>query len=965
LYTDSGGRPGTLLAQTGKIAPTAGAWNKIPLTATGVTQGHSYWLAVLGKDGSLTYRDRASGPCTSVTAAQTAVVLPSTWMNGQTSGNCPISAYAAGTVSTAPSPPSNTSLPTLSGTAMNGDPLTTSAGTWSGSPTSYSYSWKDCDASGANCAAIAGATSSSYTLSSNDVGQTVRSVVTATNTAGSTSASSAQTTAVGSAAVAPPANSALPTISGTAQQGQKLSATPGTWSNSPSSYTYQWQDCLQSGCSNISGAGASTYTPQSSDVGETIDVIVTATNGGGTASATSPQTQSVTAQPATTFSGPTFLGNSFTLAGNGVDSVPPGAMAITVTPDGYPMVGAGWEEYSHDARLFNPSTGALLGPYTTTRPHNGVWGVASDSSYLYYASGDGMVFRSSLATWENPANVTWGDPGTTTGVNPLQVDAGGYQLMGLAQCDNELFVSDPNGPLGGGGQISPNTTLIKVIPTNLSGVTNSWSVPRARTIACDREGNIWVLQQGVSGGAGPDVERFTPAGTLLAKFSLPGYATGLAADPTQDRLLVPDNGPDQNFKWFDYTGAQIGQIGVTGGYLQGGDPGVIGPNRFVGPRGAAIAPNGAVFTAESLEPGIGQLAWTDGGPGAIYTEFNPNGSVAWRDNAVVFAGTGQPTPDGSHFFTRYFEFTRDASGNYQPYAYTVDPFANPTDPRATDSYSNSIYLRQMDGHTYLFEDENPGYVYEQQPGSEIFKVVVEFNNNSDIITNGTDVNVSSQPTLINNNGEWDYWMSSTGDLWTTGGFQIWEYPLQGFAADGTPQYDFAHVKAYSVPSQISQSARGIEVIGSNVYISGFSASDPNPNSDWDGWKSSGRHLLKFSSLPTSAGWPAPAWEHDFSYGVGSGSGDPSTTGYPTGFAADGPYVAVSWFYNPSNNDGELLTLQDSDGTLAQTYSPAAPAYGQVGHLDMKQSITAGNGWIWAEDDWQDKIYGVCPSGSCT
>jgi len=668
------------------------------------------------------------------------------------------------------------------------------------------------------------------------------------------------------------------------------------------------------------------------------------------------------------FRGPTFLGNSFTLAGNGVDSVPPGALELGVTPNGYAIVGAPWEEYDHDARLFNPTTGALLGPQTATRPHNGVWGVAADRSYVYYASGDGMVFRSSLATWENPANVTTDDDGSETGVGPLQVDPGGHQLMGLAECDDKLFVSDPNGTLGDHGEVSPNTTLVKVIPTSLSGVTASWSVPRARTIACDREGDIWVLQQGVSGGARPDVERFTPTGTLLTKFSLPGYPTGLAADPRHDRLLVPDNGRDQDFKWFNYSGTQIGLIGVTGGYLQGSDPGLVGPNRFVGPRAVAIARNGAVFTAESTEPGIGQLAWTDGGPGAIYTKFRANRTVAWRDYAIVGAGTGQPTPDGARFFSGYWEFKRDARGNYRPYAYTVDPFSHPRDPRGDGTYGDSIYLRQMDGHTYLFENENPAVIYEQQPNSQIFKPVVEFSGNTDIITDGNDVKVSSNPSLINNNGPQDFWMTNTGDVWTTGGFQIWRYRLRGFNREGVPRFDFHHVNVYHFPSQLSQEVMRIEVLGNDVYLFGFAGSDPNAADDWGGWLSSGRHLLKFTSLPTSSGWPAPAWEHNFSYGSGSsplGPTSPAAAGFPTGFAVDGPYVAVAWWKDPNTGQGEIFALNDSDGTLVHTYSPPVRSYGQVGELDMKESITAGNGWIWAEDDWQDKIYAICPSGSCT
>jgi hypothetical protein len=93
--------------------------------------------------------------------------------------------------------PSNTALPVVSGFAQVGQVLSTSNGSWSGTtPMSYAYQWQDCDSSGASCAAIAGATSGSYTLASSDQGHTIRAKVTATNSAGSSSVTSAQTASV-------------------------------------------------------------------------------------------------------------------------------------------------------------------------------------------------------------------------------------------------------------------------------------------------------------------------------------------------------------------------------------------------------------------------------------------------------------------------------------------------------------------------------------------------------------------------------------------------------------------------------------------------------------------------------------------------------------------------------------------------------------------------------------------------
>ena len=99
--------------------------------------------------------------------------------------------------STTPTPPVNTSPPIISGTPQDGQTLTASTGSWSGTqPITYGFQWQRCDSGGANCVVIAGATGPTYLATSVDVGRTLRVVVTATNSAGSAGATSAATTVV-------------------------------------------------------------------------------------------------------------------------------------------------------------------------------------------------------------------------------------------------------------------------------------------------------------------------------------------------------------------------------------------------------------------------------------------------------------------------------------------------------------------------------------------------------------------------------------------------------------------------------------------------------------------------------------------------------------------------------------------------------------------------------------------------
>jgi hypothetical protein len=93
----------------------------------------------------------------------------------------------------------------------------------------------------------------------------------------------------------PPVNTAPPAILGSAQQGQALTASPGSWSGAqPIGYAYQWQRCDTNGanCANV-GTADSSYTLTSADVGSTIVVAVTASNSAGTATASSAATTAV------------------------------------------------------------------------------------------------------------------------------------------------------------------------------------------------------------------------------------------------------------------------------------------------------------------------------------------------------------------------------------------------------------------------------------------------------------------------------------------------------------------------------------------------------------------------------------------------------------------------------------------------------------------------------------------------
>ena len=89
--------------------------------------------------------------------------------------------------------------------------------------------------------------------------------------------------------VTKPVNTALPTITGTAAVGSRVTATRGTWTQKPTTYTYGWSRCDSDGaCAGIVGATAKSYVVTTADVGHTLRVTVTAHNSAGSTAITSP-----------------------------------------------------------------------------------------------------------------------------------------------------------------------------------------------------------------------------------------------------------------------------------------------------------------------------------------------------------------------------------------------------------------------------------------------------------------------------------------------------------------------------------------------------------------------------------------------------------------------------------------------------------------------------------------------------
>lgn len=126
------------------------------------------------------------------------------------------------------------------------------------------------------------------------------------------------------AAAVRPQNTVAPSISGTARQGEMLTADPGTWTGTqPITFSYQWRRCDSNGasCANIVGATGRQYTLTSADVANTLRIRVAARNSAGSRAVVSAPSSVIAAKPATTVvldSNRTLVvyGGSVTLSGS-------------------------------------------------------------------------------------------------------------------------------------------------------------------------------------------------------------------------------------------------------------------------------------------------------------------------------------------------------------------------------------------------------------------------------------------------------------------------------------------------------------------------------------------------------------------------------------------------------------------------------------------------------------------------
>lgn len=291
--TDSSGTTSAYAALAGIVAPAKAALvataqpglTGSPVVGQALQVGAAAWRGSSATPTVAWRRCNANGRvCVTVAGATS----PSYTVTAADAGHVLVAAVTSstrtvlslGVVARAAPGPVSTAKPSVAGTLQQGKQLTANAGAWTGTGSiAYAYQWYRCDANGAHCSSIHGATRPTYTQVAADVAHTLGLTVKATDTTGTTPAYAPL-----AGVVAPPAAlapTAQPSIGGTPAVGQQLKVTGGTFTQTPGSATYAWLRCNANGrvCTPIANATADVYTVVADDAGHALVALVTASAG--------------------------------------------------------------------------------------------------------------------------------------------------------------------------------------------------------------------------------------------------------------------------------------------------------------------------------------------------------------------------------------------------------------------------------------------------------------------------------------------------------------------------------------------------------------------------------------------------------------------------------------------------------------------------------------------------------------
>jgi len=539
------------------------------------------------------------------------------------------------------------------------------------------------------------------------------------------------------------------------------------------------------------------------------------------------------------------------------------ARSMWVAPDGTIYTASMWDENAGSIAIY--ANGQSAGSFTA---HGEAMGgaITGNATSIYAALQFSRVFGSgSVGIYDRATKNLTARIQVSDNTTERRADV----VTGLASWGQYLAASDLPGN---------RVRLYRTDGTWISDIAATG--PGA--LAFDRNGNIWVAQK--SAGT---VQQFSRAGAMMNTIQLAASSrpSALYFDPTTQRLMIGDEGPDQNIKVYSVSAipALVSAFGVTGGYLDTttGIKGQVGDKRFTRVRGIGKDSAGNLYVLNNPWGGTWDMG-RDGG--TDIHAYAPDGTLRWMLQSLNFEGVAAPDPstDATWFYGGTNIYRGTAGGTFV--ANTVDPFTYPDDARINlNTPSRGEHFGQLAvvgaNRILVAAGQNPD-------GFEIY----HFTPSSGYIAVPDGVVPGLFATARVRHG---FSLASNGDLWI--GFDktgvISRYPLAGFDTNGKPAWGAP--QQWPIPPSIGLLTRIIYLPETDTLILSSGVGTD--------WTSIGNRVEVYH------GWMAGNQKNPLVITLSSAN--------PKSMTAAGNYLFVGYVHTVPNIDAFNLTTGANDITL--------------------------------------------------
>jgi hypothetical protein len=522
-----------------------------------------------------------------------------------------------------------------------------------------------------------------------------------------------------------------------------------------------------------------------------------------------------------------------------------------------------------------------------------------------------------------------------------------------------------------------------------------------------------------------------------AKDSLPfiessdGRTIRTLVDPTaiafdrDGRLLVAENGPDQDIKIFDVSGTPkiVGTFGDPGGVFAGPVRGATGPKRFWGIRGIGVDSIGRLYV------GCTGMPMQVGGGTHIrcYSGMTKSDTLVWEVLGLAFVNTVDADPDsgGTSLQKNHTRFHMDWSKppgqSWSFAAATSDPFRYPDDPRLVHSFE-SVWFRRIEGKRFLFLDDMYGNylaVTRFEDQSEIGVPSLFLPIMRDLRDSASDGWALDKRPVWGAAKEGDYrrWVwrddnadgqvqaiefhtyelvfpytraidiDDSGDIWWSGGSYMVQFPTGGLDEHGVPRYPIDKIRRWKVPFKVRAEennnyvmhlrylrtedvmfiATGVhEGLIANIYRYDHWSENALPFLGWGPTANSEDTLVHTWKITVPYKFPA-----DWSQSLDGRVLD--TCLFPTTMTADADYVYLGYVDKgpDAHRNGEVSLFDARTGVRTGYIAPGPETNYLSGWFDLWHAINSytmpdGQKLLMAEEDYGGKVnvYKWCPTGIC-